>query len=77
MPSDRVVFAMAFTSVPILQLGSFLTSPLGLLGVLVVLAVVILVGRFVLSMAWRLVVIGIILVAVLYILSLLGFSLLG
>lgn len=52
-----------------------LASPVGVLGVLVVLAVVILVGRFLLSMAWRLVVIGIIVVATLYILGLLGFGL--
>jgi hypothetical protein len=64
------------TVVAPLQAG-LLTSPLGILGVLVVLAVVILVGRFVLSMAWRLVVIGIVVVAALYVLSLLGFSLIG
>jgi len=57
--------------------AELLTSPLGVLGVLVALAVVILVGRFVLSMAWRLVVIGIVVVAGLYVLSLLGFSLMG
>jgi len=53
-----------------------LLSPAGLLGVLVVLAVVIFVGRFLLSMAWRLVVIGIIVVGTVYILGLLGFGLL-
>ena len=52
-----------------------LGSPVGILGVLVVLAVVILVGRFLLSMAWRLVVIGLIVVGTLYVLGLLGFGL--
>jgi len=52
-----------------------LGSPVGILGVLVVLAIIILVGRFLLSMAWRLVVIGIIAVGTLYILGLLGFGL--
>ncbi|MEF8852848.1 MAG: hypothetical protein V5A44_07145 [Haloarculaceae archaeon] len=64
------------TGVGPMQVGSFLTSPLGILAVLVVLAVVVLVGRFVLKVAWRLVVIGIIVVATLYILGLLGFSVL-
>ncbi|WP_123532995.1 hypothetical protein [Halosimplex salinum] len=53
----------------------FLTQPVGILGVLVLLAAIILIGRFLLSMAWRLVVIGIIVVGTLYILSVLGFSL--
>ncbi|PSQ23353.1 hypothetical protein BRD06_09230 [Halobacteriales archaeon QS_9_67_15] len=52
-----------------------LGSPVGILGVLVVLAVVILVGRFLLSMAWRLVVIGLIVIGTLYVLGLLGFGL--
>lgn len=52
-----------------------LASPVGILGVLVVLALVILVGRFLLSLAWKLVTIGIILVGTLYVLSLLGFGL--
>jgi hypothetical protein len=55
-------------------LGPF-GSPVGILGVLVVLAVVILVGRFLLSMAWRLVVIGLIVIGTLYVLGLLGFGL--
>jgi hypothetical protein len=53
-----------------------LTSPVGILGVLVLLAAIILIGRFLLSMAWRLVIIGIIVVGTLYILSILGFSVL-
>jgi len=52
-----------------LQLGG-LGSPVGILGVLVLLAVVIFVGRFLLSLAWRLVVIAIIVVGALYVLSL-------
>ena len=52
-----------------------LGSSVGILGVLVVLAIIILVGRFLLSMAWRLVVIGLIAVGTLYILGLLGFGL--
>lgn len=52
-----------------------LATPAGILGVLVVLAIIILVGRFVLSMAWRLVTIAIVVVGTLYILSLLGFGL--
>lgn len=53
-----------------------LASPLGILGILVVLAAVIVVGRFLLSLAWRLVVVGIIVVGTLYVLGLLGFGLL-
>jgi len=51
-----------------------LTQPVGILGVLILLAAIILIGRFLLSMAWRLVIIGIIIVGTLYILSILGFS---
>ncbi len=53
-----------------------LTQPVGILGVLVLLAAIILIGRFLLSMAWRLVIIGIIIVGTLYILSVLGFTVL-
>jgi hypothetical protein len=59
-----------------LQIGGFLTSPLGILAVLVALALVVLVGRFILKVAWRLVIIGIIVVGTLYILGLLGFTVL-
>jgi hypothetical protein len=62
-----------FGSAP-LQLGDFFLSPLGALALLVGFAVVILVGRFFLKVAWRLVVIGIIVVGTLYILGLLGFN---
>jgi len=51
-----------------------LASPTGLLAVLMVLAAVILVGRILLSLAWRLVIIGIIVVGTVYILGLLGFG---
>lgn len=61
---------------PLLQSGlGPLGSPLAILAVLVLLAGIILVGRFLLSMAWRAVVIGIIAVSTLYILGLLGFGL--
>jgi hypothetical protein len=71
MLSTQASFAVG--SVP-LQLGEFFLSPLGALALLVVFAVVILVGRFFLKVAWRLVVIGIIVVGTLYILGLLGFN---
>jgi len=51
-----------------------LASPTGVLAVLLILAGVILVGRILLSLAWRLVVIGIIVVGTLYVLGLLGFG---
>ncbi|QLH82819.1 hypothetical protein [Halosimplex pelagicum] len=64
-------------SAVVLQSGlELLTQPVGILGVLVLLAAIILIGRFLLSMAWRLVIIGIIIVGTLYILSVLGFSVL-
>ncbi|WP_049930841.1 hypothetical protein [Halosimplex carlsbadense] len=62
-------------SAVVLQLD-VLTQPVGILGVLILLAAIILIGRFLLSMAWRLVIIGIIIVGTLYILSVLGFSVL-
>lgn len=66
---------MLSTLVPLSSHLGPLASPAGILGVLVVLALIILVGRFLLSMAWRLVVIGIIVVGTLYVLSILGFGL--
>ncbi len=51
-----------------------LTSPPALLIGLVVLAVVLLVGRVVLALAWRLVVIAVIAVAALWLLGILGFQ---
>ncbi|WP_394351158.1 hypothetical protein [Halorubrum sp. CBA1125] len=59
------------TSVP-LQAG-FLGSPMGqLLAALVAAALVVIVGKFVLSLAWRLITIGIVVVAALFLLSTLG-----
>ncbi|WP_128903854.1 hypothetical protein [Halorubrum amylolyticum] len=55
-----------------LQVG-LLASPTGqLLVALVAVAVVIILGKFVLKLAWRLVTIGIVVVAALYLLSVLG-----
>jgi hypothetical protein len=51
-----------------------LTQPVGILGVLVLLAAIILIGRFLLSMAWRLVIVGIVDVGTVYILGVLGFA---
>ncbi|MFB6073644.1 MAG: hypothetical protein ABEJ89_01375 [Haloarculaceae archaeon] len=49
-------------------------SPPGLLVALLALAAVLLVGRFLLRLAWRLVVIGIVVVALLWLLGALGFQ---
>ena len=54
-------------------LGPF-ASPPGLLVGLAVLAVVLLVGRVVLALAWRLVLLAIAAVAVLWLLGMLGFQ---
>ena len=59
----------------LLQLGGIGTVPAVLAG-LVLVAIVLLVGRLVMKVAWRLVVIAIIAVGVLWLLSLLGFGLL-
>jgi len=59
----------------LLQLGA-LSSPPALLAGLLLIAVVVLVGRLVLKVAWRLVIIGIIAVTVLWVLGLLGFQVL-
>jgi hypothetical protein len=55
---------------PVLQLGSL--SPPSLLVGLLAIAVVLLVGRLVMKVAWRLVIIAIIAVAVLWILGIFG-----
>lgn len=56
----------------LLQVGA-LASPLGrLLVALVAVAVVLFVGRFLLSLAWRVVTIAVVVVAILFGLSLLG-----
>lgn len=57
----------------LLQLGAF-TSPPVLLAGLLLIAVVLLVGRLVMKVAWRLVIIAIIAVTVLWILGILGFQ---
>jgi len=57
---------------PLLQLGS-LSLPSLLVGLLAI-AVVLLVGRLVMKVAWRLVIIAIIAVAVLWLLGMLGFQ---
>lgn len=57
----------------VLQLGPLGSPPALLIG-LVLLAVVVLVGRVVLAVAWRLVIIAAIVVALLWILSVLGLA---
>ncbi|AHZ23520.1 hypothetical protein E6P09_14480 [Haloferax mediterranei ATCC 33500] len=58
-----------------LQLGGLLAAPLGrILLVLVAIAVVILVGRLVLKVAWRLVTIAAIIVGALLLLSFFGIN---
>ncbi|ESS02986.1 MAG: hypothetical protein A07HR67_02494 [uncultured archaeon A07HR67] len=54
------------------QAGMFGSSVGQLLVALVVAAIVIVVGKFVLSLAWRLVTIGVVVVAALYLLSVTG-----
>jgi hypothetical protein len=54
-----------------LQLGA-LSSPPGILAALVVIAIVIIVGRIVLSVAWKLVWIAIAVVGLLWVLGVLG-----
>jgi len=58
---------------PLLQFGA-LGSPPALLAGLLLIALVILVGRLVMKIAWRLVIIAIIAVAVLWVLGILGFQ---
>lgn len=60
-------------SAPALALGP-LGSPPGILVALVLLALVILVGRFMLALAWRLVVIALVVLGGLWVLAALGFS---
>ncbi|MBO4249232.1 MULTISPECIES: hypothetical protein [Halomicrobium] len=59
----------------LLTIGGFGTIPALLVG-LAALAVVILIGRIVLKFAWRLVVLAAVAVGVLYLLGLLGISVL-
>lgn len=51
-----------------------LASPPGILVWLVILAVVLILGRFVLALAWRLVVIAVIVLTILWLLGILGFE---
>jgi len=59
----------------LLQFGAF-TSPPALLAGLLLIAVVILVGRLVMKVAWRLVIIAIIAVGTIWLLGVLGFGVL-
>ena len=71
LPNMTAPLAATATSLP-LQAG-ILASPMGqLLVALVAIAVVIVLGKFVLKLAWRLVTIGIVVVAVLFLLSTAG-----
>lgn len=73
--SHEVFVAVCSTScmLALLQLGSLGTLPMALAG-LVLLAIVLVVGRVVMKVAWRLVIIAIIAVGVVYALGLLGFQ---
>jgi hypothetical protein len=66
---------MSHTTATVLQ-GLSLTSPGAVLAVLVVIAAILVVGRVLMAMAWRLVIIGIIVVGTLYVLGVLGFEVL-
>ncbi len=57
----------------VLQAGP-LTSPPALLVAVAILAVILLVGRVVMALAWRLVIIALIVLATLWILGILGFE---
>lgn len=61
-------------ALPALGLGP-LASPPGILVTLVVLAIIVFVGRFLMSLAWRLLLVAIAVVVVLWILGVLGFVL--
>jgi hypothetical protein len=58
----------------VLQLGPFGTPP-AILGTLLVIGLVLLVGRLLLKVAWRIVVIAVVVVAALWLLGGLGFAL--
>lgn len=70
-PDMTASLAALAATVP-LQAGILATPTGQLLVALVAVAVVIVLGKFVLKLAWRLVTIGIVVVAVLYLLSTLG-----
>jgi hypothetical protein len=72
--SSLLTSAMSITP---LQLGGLLADPLGqALAVIVAIAVVILVGRIALKVAWRLVTIAAVVVGALLVLSFFGISVL-
>ncbi|WP_459882628.1 hypothetical protein [Halorubrum gandharaense] len=67
-----LVAASLATGTPALQAGLG-GDPVGqLLIALVAIALLVVVGKFVLALAWRLITIGIVVVAVLYLLSVVG-----
>jgi hypothetical protein len=70
-PDMTASLAAIAASVP-LQAGLFASQAGQLLLALVAVAIIILVGKFVLKLAWRLVTIGIVLVAAFFLLSTLG-----
>ncbi|WP_247009786.1 hypothetical protein [Halorientalis litorea] len=61
-------------SLTLLQTFGPLGSPPGILLTLLVLAAILVVGRVLMSLAWKLVIIGIVVVATLWVLGALGFS---
>ena len=70
---DRHMIALATVVASLPPQAGPLGSPLGqLLLALVAVALVVVVGKFVLSLAWRLVTIGVVVVAALYLLSAVG-----
>src|SRR6056297_1264752 len=71
MTASLASLAAAASSLP-LQSGLFASQAGQLLVTLLAVAIVIVVGKFVLKLAWRLVTIGIVLVAAFFLLSTLG-----
>ncbi|MDZ5811792.1 hypothetical protein U4E84_10615 [Halorubrum sp. AD140] len=69
---DMTASLAALASSPPLQAGLLASQAGQLLVALVAVALVIIVGKFVLKLAWRLVTIGIVLVAAFFLLSTLG-----
>lgn len=60
----------ALAALAVLQLGGLLNSPIGMaLGAVVVIGVVILVGRIVLKIAWRLVTIAAVILGALWLVT--------
>lgn len=75
MNSTLAVVLAALTGLP-LQLGGLLETPLGqAFAVVVGIAVVVLVGRIVLNIAWRLVTIAAVIIGILLLLSFFGLGL--